>query len=121
MEVHQISFAKICILNSNCAEITVNPGVDIDLQMIDEIHQFLLSQFNHSFSLLINKSNAYSTQLDALIQFGTLSEIDKIAVFAPNKLAKMSADFSASIPSSSKLNIDVFTERDDAFDWITLK
>ena len=121
MEVHQISFAKICILSSNCAEITVNLGVDINLQMVEEIHHFLLSQFNHSFSLLINKSNAYSTQLDALIQFGTLPAIDKIAIFAPNKLAKMSADFSATIPSSTVLNIEVFTERDDALDWLTLE
>jgi len=121
MEVHQISFAKVCILSTNCAEITVNSGVDINLEMVDEIHHFLLSQFNYSFSLLINKTNAYSTQLDALIQFGTLTAIDKIAIFAPNKLAKMSADFSASIPSSSELNIDVFTERDDALDWISLK
>ena len=119
MEVHRISYAKIIIWSSNSAEIIVSPGVDIDLQMVDEIHHFLLSQFNHSFSLLINKTNAYSTQLDALIQFGTLIAIDKIAIFAPNKLAKMSADFSATIPSSAVLNIEVFTERDDALDWLT--
>jgi len=121
MEVHQISFAKIGVLSSNFAEITVDPGVDIDLKMVDEVHQFLLSQFNHSFSLLINKTNAYSTQLDALIQIGTLPAIDKIAIFAPNKLAKMSADFSATIPSSMVLNIEVFTERNDALDWLTLE
>ncbi|PKG80749.1 STAS/SEC14 domain-containing protein [Colwellia sp. 75C3] len=119
MDVHQISFAKVCVLRSGLAEITVDSGADINLEMVDEIHQFLLSLFSHSFSLLINKSNSYSTQLDALIQFGTLAAIDKIAIFAPNKLAKMSAEFSATIPSSTALNIEVFTERDDALDWLT--
>tara|TARA_B100000809_G_scaffold154781_1_gene152077 strand:- start:71 stop:451 length:381 start_codon:yes stop_codon:yes gene_type:complete len=120
MEVHQISFAKVCVLRNGLAEITVDSGADINLAMVDEIHQLLLSLFSHSFSLLINKSNSYSTQLDALIQFGTLTRINKIAIFAPNKLAKMSAEFSASIPSSTSLKIEVFTERDDALDWLTL-
>ena len=118
MEIHQISFAKIAIMSSNLAEIIAVEGVDIDLVMVDEMHNALLSFFSQSFSILVNKSNAYSTQLDALIKFATLAEIDKIAVFAPNKLAKMSADFSADIPSAKTLNMPVFTDRDDALTWL---
>jgi hypothetical protein len=118
METHQISFAKVCVLSHDLAEITVDSGIDINLDMVNELHHLLLSLFSESFSLLINKSNAYSTQLDALIHFGTLPAIDKIAIFAPNKFAKMSADFSATIPSSAVLTIDVFTERDDALAWL---
>ncbi len=118
MEMHQISFARIYLLRSDLAEIIVDDGVDININMVDEIHTSLLSLLDNSFSLLVNKSHAYSTQLDALIKFGTLSAINKIAVFAPNKLAKMSADFSATIPSSKDLNIEVFTERDDALAWL---
>ena len=118
MEWHKLSFGKIGILRGNIAEIMIDEGVDINIEMVEEIHNYLLSIFTDSFSLLINKSNAYSTQLDALIQFGTLATIDKIAVFAPNKLAKLSADFSASIPSSNALNIQVFTDIDDAIAWL---
>ena len=118
MGIHQISFAKVCVLSDGIAEITVDSGTDITLDMVNEFHQLLLSLFSESFSLLINKSNSYSTQLDALIHFGTLPPLDKIAIFAPNKLAKMSAEFSASIPSSAALNIEVFTDRDDALAWL---
>jgi len=118
MEVHQISFAKICVLRDDLAEVTVDSAIDIDLKMVEEIHNVFLEIFSGSFSLLINKTNAYSTQLDALMQFGTLSSINKIAIYAPNKLAKMSADFSATIPSSAVLNIQVFTERTDALSWL---
>jgi len=118
MEMHQISFAKVCVLSNDLAEITVDSGADINLNMVNELHQLLLSLFCDSFSLLINKSNSYSTQLDALIHFGTLPAIDKIAIFAPNKLAKMSANFSATIPSSAVLTIEVFTERGDALEWL---
>jgi len=119
MEMHQISFARIYILHSKLAEIIVDDGIDINMVMVNEIHTSLLSLLDDTFSLLVNKTHAYSTQLDALIEFGTLRAIDKIAVFAPNKLAKMSADFSASIPSSAELNIEVFTDRDDALAWLS--
>jgi len=119
MEVHQISFAKVTVLNCKLAEVIVDQGVDITLEMVEEIHQCFLTIFTNSFSLLINKKNAYSTQLDALIQFGKLAAIDKIAVYAPNKMAKLSADFSANIPSSTVLNIQVFTDREDALAWLS--
>jgi hypothetical protein len=118
MEINRISFADICVLRDDLAEVTVDNAVDIDIDMVAEIHNALLVLFNDSFSLLINKTNAYSTQLDALMKFGTLSAIDKIAIYAPNKFAKMSADFSATIPSSAALNIEVFTSREDALAWL---
>jgi len=118
MELHKISFATISVLRNDLAEIMVDEGVDMDLAMVDEIHLSLLSIFTGSFSLLVNKTNSYSSQLDALIQFGALATIDKIAIFAPNKMARLSADFTASIPSSAKLNIQVFTCRDEALAWL---
>lgn len=118
MEIQQVSFATIYILKANLGEIIVNEGVDIDISMVEEIHLKLLNTLEQPFSLLINKRNAYSTQLDALIKFGKLPAINKIAIFAPNKLAKLSADFSATIPSSATLNIDVFTDRDTALAWL---
>jgi len=96
----------------------VDDGIDIDIKMVDEIHHYLLSVFPDSFSLLINKSNSYSTQLDALIRFGALPAIDKIAVFAPTKMSELSANFSAGIPSSAELDIHVFPLRNDALNWL---
>ncbi|TPH15664.1 STAS/SEC14 domain-containing protein [Litorilituus lipolyticus] len=118
MEVHQVSFATIKVLKPNLGEVIVNEGVEVNTVMVTEMHQKFVEIFASSFSLLINKKHAYSTQLDALIKFGELSAIDKIAIYAPNQLAKLSADFSATIPSSAKLNIEVFTQRDDALSWL---
>ena len=118
MKSRKLSFVKIDTLRSDLAEITVDDGIEINLAMVDEIHRYLLSVFDGSFSLLINKTNSYSTQIDALIKFGALPPLDKIAVFAPNKLAKLSADFAAEIPSSAVLNILVFTDRDEALAWL---
>jgi hypothetical protein len=118
MELYELSFCKIEVLQHDIAEVIVDEGVDINIGMVDEIHRCFLSIFTHPFSLLINKKNSYSTQLDALIQFGTLRAINKIAIFAPNKMAKLSADFSVDIPSSAELNIQVFTDRAEGLNWL---
>jgi hypothetical protein len=118
MEYYELSFGKVGILRNDIAEIIVDEGIDVNIQMVDEIHHFLLSIFVNSFSLLINKTNSYSTQLDALIKFGTLSTINKIAMYAPNRMAKLSADFEADIPSAATLNIQVFYQRGDALSWL---
>jgi len=118
MELHKFSFGVIEVIQENLAEITVNGGVDIDVEMVDELHHLMLTIFSHSFSLLINKSNSYSTQLVALDKFGKLPQIKKIAVFAPNKMAQLSADFAANIPSSAVLDIKVFTDKEEALTWL---
>ncbi len=115
---HQFSFGKVRVLRHDLAEITVNEGADINIKMVDELHELLLSLFTNSFSLLINKVNSYSTKFDALSRFGQLPVIDKIAVFAPSKMAKFSADFAANIPSSMRLDIKVFSKREDALTWL---
>lgn len=115
---HQFSFGKVRVLRHDLAEITVNEGADINIKMVDELHELLLSLFTNSFSLLINKVNSYSTKFDALSRFGQLPVIDKIAVFAPSKMAKFSADFAANIPSSMRLDIKVFSKREEALTWL---
>ncbi|NRA84382.1 MAG: STAS/SEC14 domain-containing protein [Gammaproteobacteria bacterium] len=117
-ELHQFSFGQVRIFSQVLAEITVNEGAEINTEMVEELHTLLLSLFTNSFSLLINKTNTYSTKFDALTQFGQLEEINKIAVFAPSTMAKFSADFSASIPTSRALNIQVFSDQYDALAWL---
>ncbi len=118
MELHQLSFAKISLIQTDVAEVMVDEGIEVNIEMVDEIHQAFTYIFNTSFSLLINKTNSYSTQLEALTKFGNYPTLNKIAVFAPTRMAQLSADFSANIPSSAKLNIEVFTNRDIALDWL---
>ena len=119
MTSFKLSFARIEKLHHNIGEVFVDHGIEVNIEMVEEIHTAFLSIFPSTFSLLINKSNAYSTQLEALERFGKLAAIDKIAVYAPSALARVSADFSAEIPSSATLNIKVFSDRDSALDWLT--
>lgn len=48
----------------------------------------------------------------------TTQVVTKVAVFAPRKMAIFSAEFAANIPSSAVLDIQVFTNRDNALAWL---
>lgn len=65
MELHELSFAKIIILREDIAEVIVNEGVEMTVEMVDEYHNFLLSHLRAPFSLLVNKLNAYTYDFDA--------------------------------------------------------
>lgn len=118
MEFHRVSFAMINVLSEHVGEVIVDAEVNINLKMIEEMHHKLTYIFTGTFSLLINKSNSYSSELDALIKLGQLASMEKISIFAPNKMAKLSADFHADIPSSAELTIQVFTSREKAYKWL---
>ena len=64
MNKHQLSFAKINILNEQVAEVIVEQGTIISLEMSEEYDRFLTEVFSNNFALLVNKINQY----DALIE-----------------------------------------------------
>ncbi len=118
MEYYEISFGKIIILRNDLAEVIVNEGVEIDTVMVTEFHQCLLTHFANSFSLLITKVNSYSTKFDAMVQCGTLAQLEKMAVFAPSRKARLGADLALNVPRPVELDIQIFTDREEALAWL---
>ncbi|MFV1985405.1 MAG: hypothetical protein ACC657_17790, partial [Thiohalomonadales bacterium] len=84
MDLHELPFAKIIILDDNIAEVMVNEGVTMDVEMVEQYHEFLLSHLRAPFSLLINKVNSYTYDFDAQNKLATLKEINAMAVVAYN-------------------------------------
>ncbi|MDP2560647.1 STAS/SEC14 domain-containing protein [Psychrobium sp. 1_MG-2023] len=118
MEYHDLSFGKIFIINDDLAEVVVDGGIEITTTMVSEFHGYLLARFQHPFGLLINKTNAYSTEFNAQTQCGTLKQIKRIAIYAPTNMATLSANFMASVPRDVNIPIKVFNNRDDALHWL---
>lgn len=118
MECHNLVLGSVYILRHNLAELVVREGVDVDIDMVEEFHKLLLSIFNGSFSLLINRVNSYSTEFNALGEFGALMQINKIGVVAYSRLAELDAEFMIAIPRSVELNIKIFSNRTHALEWL---
>ena len=118
MDLHELPFAKIIILRDDIAEVMINDGVKMDIAMIEQYHDFLLSHLRTPFSILVNKINSYTYDFDAQEKLATLKEINAMAVVAYNPVTEITTEILASYPRNVKWNLRIFSNRDDALAWL---
>ena len=118
MDLHELPFAKIIILRDDIAEVMINEGVRMDMAMVKQYHEFLLSHLRAPFSLLVNKINAYTYDFQAMENLCTLKEINAMAVVAYNRVTKITTETLASYPRGVKWNLKIFSNRDEALTWL---
>ena len=118
MDLHELPFAKIIILRDDIAEVMINDGVKMDIAMIEQYHDFLLSHLRMPFSILVNKINSYTYDFDAQEKLATLKEINAMAVVAYNPVTEITTEILASYPRNVKWNLRIFSNRDDALAWL---
>ncbi len=121
MDLSELPYAKIIILHDNIAEVMINDEVKMDIEMVEHYHKYLLSHLRSPFSLLINKINSYTYDFDAQLKLATLKEINAMAVVAYNRTTRITTESLASYPRSKKWNLKVFSNRDEALDWLLLQ
>ncbi len=118
MDLHELSFAKIILLHDDVAEVMINDGVEMNEEMVKQYHDFLISHLQPPFSLLINKINSYTYDFQAQLQLATIKEINAMAVVSYNRATKITTETLASYPRSETWNLQVFSYRSDALDWL---
>jgi hypothetical protein len=118
MDLYELPYAKIIILQDDIAEVMINDEVKMDLEMVEHYHEFLLSHLRPPFSLLINKINSYTYDFDAQLKLATLKEINAMAVVAYNQVTRITTESLASYPRSKKWNLKVFSNREKALNWL---
>ena len=121
MDLYELPYAKIIILQDNIAEVIINDEVKMDLEMVEHYHEFLLSHLRPPFSLLVNKINSYTYDFDAQLKLATLKEINAMAVVAYDRITRITTESFASYPRSEKWNLKVFSNRDEALNWLLLQ
>ncbi len=121
MDIYELPYAKIIILQDNIAEVIINDEVKMDLEMVEHYHEFLLSHLRPPFSLLINKINSYTYDFDAQLKLATLKEINAMAVVAYDRITRITTETLASYPRSEKWHLKVFSNRDEAMNWLLLQ
>ncbi len=121
MESYELPYAKIIILQDDIAEVMINDGVNMDLEMVEHYHKFLLSHLRPRFSLLVNKINSYTYDFDAQLKLATLKEINAMAVVAYDRVTKITTESLASYPRREKWNLKVFSNREEALSWLLLE
>ena len=115
---HNIGFADIIILEEDLAEIIVHQNIEIDDDMVNQIHDTLLSNLTSPFSVSVNKINEYSFDFNALSKIWNLEDIISVAVICYNETAQLTASYISSIHREKTLNIETFATRIECMDWI---
>jgi hypothetical protein len=118
MDLYELPFAKIIILRDDIAEVIINSGVIMDIAMVEQYHDFLLSHLRAPFSLLVNKVNAYTYDFVAQGKLATLKEINAMAVIAYNRVTEITTENLASFPRDVEWNLRIFSNRDEAMAWL---
>lgn len=90
----------------------------MDLAMVDEYHDFLLSHLTAPFSLLVNKVNDYSYSSEAFGKIATLEEIKSMAVVSYKHSTTVTTEVLKDFPRDVEWNLKIFNNRDDALSWI---
>lgn len=115
---YELPFGKIIILRDDIAEVIINEGIEMNLQMVKKYHNFLLSHLRSPFSLLINKINSYTYDFEAQLHLATLNEIKAMAVVAYSKKTKIATNLLASKIHPDDWNLKIFSNRDQAHAWL---
>lgn len=117
--IYQLSFAKIIIIQPDIAEVIVNQGIEMNMTMVNEYHQFLLDHLQAPFCLLINKINDYTYDFEAQMNLANLEEINAMAVVSYSRTTEVSTNALAKQTfRESDWNLRIFTEREDALNWL---
>ena len=116
--MHELSFAKIILLQEGIAEVVVDSGVEMTLEMVGEFHDSLLSQFKHPFSLLINKLHSYTYTFEAQLHIYSLPYVTAISVMVYNDITRATTENIIALPRETPWNIMIFHDYNLALNWL---
>ncbi len=122
MEIYELPFGQIKILQQDMAEVIINHGIELNLDMVNQFHHLLLSELTSPFSLLINKLNDYTYDFDAQQNIGNITGINAIAVISYSRIGSLATQCVVHmIKRKNNINVQLFSNRDVALKWLTLE
>ncbi|WCO02394.1 hypothetical protein [Psychroserpens ponticola] len=115
--VYKLSFGTIIIINNQLAEVIIDEEVEMNVELVDTYHDFLLSHLRAPFSLLINKKFSYSYTFEAQKIIANIEEIDYMAVLVGTLGSTLATKTIISL--KDRENIKIFVTREEALTWLS--
>lgn len=120
MKEYKLKMGRIIKLNDSCAEVIVDEGVEINLEMMNEYHHWIEEELTSPCSLLVNKLHSYSYSFEAIQRIGKLSKVVAIAVVIQNKPAGTTTSLLRKIQKKEHHTLKIFDKRENALKWLEL-
>ncbi len=109
MHKHRLSFADINIISDSIAEIIIDEGVKVSIEMVEEYDNFLACIFKGNYGVLINKVNNYSYSPEAQFIMGSSENIVAIAAVNYTEQGNASSKEIAGRRAIDQLNVMTFS------------
>ncbi|MCW8956905.1 MAG: hypothetical protein OQL09_08485 [Gammaproteobacteria bacterium] len=113
-----LKMGRIIKLSDDMAEVIVDEGVVIDMDMVQEYHTWIEDNLSDPCMLLVNKINPYTYTFEAQKEIATLDKIKAMAVVVYNRISEVTTRDLASFPREREWHIQIFDSRHDALSWL---
>lgn len=118
MKIEKLPFAQLIKLDSDMMEVIVNEGVEMDVEMVNQYHAWLLENLTPPFGILVNKINGYTYTFEAQKILADLPEIKAMAVISYWQVSAQSTKSLKAIPRKIKWNMEIFNNRKEGLNWL---
>ncbi|MDP7593093.1 MAG: hypothetical protein QF552_10460 [Litorilituus sp.] len=119
---YKLSFCTVNRLSDQIAEVIVNSGIEISIEMVEELEVFFAEYFTQPFGVLINKVNHYYYAFEAKLVIGSHAHLKAIAVVNYSKEDQDFTDNFVKIRTVDQWNIQSFSGLDlgwqQAYEWL---
>ncbi|WP_076414355.1 hypothetical protein [Shewanella sp. UCD-KL12] len=121
--MHKFNFGcSVELLTHNIAQVTIEPGVEITLEMLGEFDEYMSQTFNHDYALLVNKQHKYTYSFEAQLCMASHERLKATAVvFYDEQDAKLPQQLTER-RQVDELNIRLFSGVNDgsktAINWL---
>lgn len=117
-----LDFATFNILPNNIIEVIIDEGVELTLEMCEEVRKTLAPVKSNDFACLINKVNDYELSFETQFSMISESNITAIAFVYYTDKAKLQSEKLIELRKVDKWNAKVFSGREmgwqEAHDWL---
>ena len=113
-----LSFGQIGTIEPRISEVVVNSGIEMNMDMVIEYHDYLTSHMDETVGLLINKKNDYTYDFEAQKHLVDLPHIKAMAVVVYRQATRIATESLVQLKRTHPWNLCIFDDYDEALGWL---
>ncbi len=114
MILDELTYGVFREVEPNIMEITINEGIELRSQHIEQIEQGLLEMYSSSYALLINRVNSYSHTHEPMQKIPELRNLAALAIVVYSEASV----YAAKLHGLFQDNVQVFDNKESALVWL---
>ena len=118
MKTTTLRSGKIVSLPDKISELVVDQGVEMNDELVDELHDYLLAHQAETTGLLVNKKHDYAYAFSTQNKICDLAHIRAVAFVCYRDVSRIITELIAKLPREHPWNFRIFNNYDDGLAWL---